>query len=265
MTAPEDAVQAALDEREVVDRAVRRGPRRVRAAGVQIMARKAVRAWFVVHRKSLLPYMPAELKAADGLYQELLQAAGRGSAKATYLAVLGEIKSELLRLQPLALVAATGTVISAAAERAPDFGVLTADLRMRALLSRRWEECEACLRGGAPLAAAVMMGGIMEGVLLARIEQTPDKSAVFSAKATPRNRAGQSLPLRDWKLQAFLAVARELGWISPVAGGTAAVVQDYRNLVHPAREHEVGPAPTVEDAGILWEITKRIVRQVLGA
>src|SRR5438876_3827275 len=51
----------------------------------------------------------------------------------------------------------------------PDFSPLISDAQMKAILERRWVECTACVAANAPLAATVMMGGLLEGLLLARV------------------------------------------------------------------------------------------------
>ena len=35
---------------------------------------------------------------------------------------------------------------------------------MRGILGRRWEECRKCIAADAPLAAVVMMGGLLEAL-----------------------------------------------------------------------------------------------------
>jgi MrcB-like, N-terminal domain len=39
---------------------------------------------------------------------------------------------------------------------------------MKVILERRWNECQRCLRARAPLAATVMMGGLLEALFVAR-------------------------------------------------------------------------------------------------
>ncbi|MGH9527109.1 MAG: hypothetical protein ACRD2F_10570 [Terriglobales bacterium] len=266
MTPPEEAVEAALAGCERLGRSLRASPARVRAARSRDEVRGVARAWFGSQRGELAPFLGAEIGGADRLYQDLLEATGRSASRAGYLAILRELRAELLRIRshPAVLIPGVAPAV-AGVERPPNFSILTDDLAMQELLTRRWRECELCVEAGAPLAATVMMGGILEAVLLARLDQMPNRSPAYRAKAAPRDTAGKTRVLRDWKLQEFIMVAHELGWISPVARASAQVVRDFRSFVHPAKEHETGPAPSIDDAGILWEITKRLVRQLLGA
>ncbi len=107
-----------------------------------------------------------------------------------------------------------------------------------------------------------MMGGLLEGLLLARIEGLADKSPVFTATAAPRDRAGAPLALKDWTLANYLEVAHELGWISGTHRDVSEVLRDYRNYIHPHKEHRQEKILLPADAAMLWEITKHLAREV---
>jgi hypothetical protein len=53
---------------------------------------------------------------------------------------------------------------------------------MQEILARRWSEVHACIGANANLAATVMMGGLLETLLLARINVVVNKAAIFTAK-----------------------------------------------------------------------------------
>jgi hypothetical protein len=71
---------------------------------------------------------------------------------------------------------------------------------MQRILQRRWDEVQRCIAVKANLAATVMMGGLLESLLLARINVSPNKAAVFKAKRAPRDKNDKVVPLPDWKL-----------------------------------------------------------------
>jgi len=146
------------------------------------------------------------------------------------------------------------------------FAPLISDPRMQAILLGRWKECIDCITIGAPLAASVMMGGLLEALLLARIHRESDKVKIFAAVAAPRDKkTGKPLPLQEWTLHSYIAVAHELGWISHSAKDVGEVLMDYRNYIHPYRELSHGVVLTKSDAIILWEVGKSISKQVLGS
>lgn len=134
---------------------------------------------------------------------------------------------------------------------------------MAALLSRRWAECEGCVRHELPLAASIMIGAFLESLLLARINQHPDKAAINTSRAAPRSKSGQTLPFRDWKLQDMLAVAHELRWISSVGKDFGALLRGYRNFVHPEKELRQAVVIESRDSVLLWEVAKGIIAELL--
>jgi hypothetical protein len=107
---------------------------------------------------------------------------------------------------------------------------------MQEILKRRWLECTACIAANAPLAATVMMGGLLEGLLLARINRETNKAPIFTAVAAPRDKQNQTLPLKEWTLQHYIDVAHELTWLSATAKDIGVVLRDYRNYIHPHKE-----------------------------
>jgi hypothetical protein len=89
-----------------------------------------------------------------------------------------------------------GHLAAAGYATAPKFDPLISDPKMQTILTKRWQECSVCVKSGAPLAATVMMGGLLEGLLLAKINQLPNKTSVFSAAATPMDpKTGKALQL----------------------------------------------------------------------
>jgi len=117
---------------------------------------------------------------------------------------------------------------------------------------------------GAPLAAVVMMGVLLEGLLLAKVNQLTNKKPVFTAASAPKNsKTGNPLKLNEWGLKDYLGVARELGWISRTTRDVGEVVRDYRNYIHPQKGHSHGISILAEDARTMWEIAKNVARQIL--
>ncbi len=145
----------------------------------------------------------------------------------------------------------------------PDFSRLIADASMQVILEKRWTECVTCISHGAPLAATVMIGGLLEGLLLARVNRESNKAPIFAAVAAPKDRRNKTLPLKDWTLNDYIGVAHELKWITVAAKDVGVVLRDYRNFIHPQKELSHGVSLTTQDAVIRWEVGKSISRQLL--
>ena len=111
-----------------------------------------------------------------------------------------------------------------------------------------------------------MMGGLLESLLLARINASPNKAPIFTAKTAPRDsKTGNTKPLADWTLAAMVEVGHEVGWLTKSGKDLGTVLREFRNYIHPHKEHSDGVALTLEDAQVLWDVSKAISRQVLGS
>lgn len=106
----------------------------------------------------------------------------------------------------------------------------------QAILPRRWLECVSCVQAKAPLAATVMMGGLLETVLLARVHQAANKAPIFSAAAAPKEgTTGKTKPLGEWALKNYIDVAHELKWITVSVKSVSEVLRELPKLHSPAQ------------------------------
>lgn len=136
---------------------------------------------------------------------------------------------------------------------------------MQAILARRWNEVQACVSVSACMAATVMMGGILESLLLARINASANRGAIFAARTAPRDKNKKTRSLPDWKLRDMIEVGHEVGWITKSAKDVGNVLRDFRNYIHPHKEHSDGITITQDDVRMFWELTKTLCRQVLAS
>jgi hypothetical protein len=223
-------------------------------------------AWFDSHRKQLTPvFTKADLVEIDKLYQEIYAFSHKTVLRSIYLDRLKDITDTLTEFRTTNLIRLSeASFAPPTTDIPPDFSPVVSNDVLKKILEDRWTEIAACVQAKAPLSATVMMGGLLEGVLYAKVEKLPDKSPVFTAAAAPKDPAtGHAKKLDKWTLQNYLDVAKELNWITQTIHGIGDVVRDYRNFVHPHKQHSEGMFVDPEDAKILWEITKSIARQAL--
>lgn len=222
-------------------------------------------SWFQKHREALKPLVDSDsLTSADGIYQAILAASGRNSLRSKYSADLKRLRQLLVDIRSKHAVTLAESALKRTSDQAPAFGPLISDEQMQRILTRRWRECVACIGANAPLASIVMMGGLLEALLLARINTEPKKDRVFKASSTPRDKtSGKTLPLKEWTLHDYIDVAHELDWISRSAKDVGEVLRDYRNHVHPYKEASHGVVLERKDAEVLWEVSKMLSQQVL--
>jgi len=219
-------------------------------------------AWFQRHKASLAlgPNTP-ELDAIDAGFSELLELSEKAASTVKVRGAVKRLQAQLVRLDT-ALVSSPPAP-KPITDAPPSFGAVP-DPLMQQVLTRRWRECVTCLEAGAPLAATVMMGGLLESLFLARVNREPNKQRVFTAKAAPKDpKSQQPRPLREWALGDYIAVAHELRWIPQSVKDVSEVVRDYRNYIHPQKELTHQITLTVADARMFWEVSKAISSHLL--
>lgn len=225
-------------------------------------------AWFHTHRPEVLAFSTTiDLGAVNSGYQKVLDSTGKHASRTTYTEALKAILKCLVQLRGSIAVGTVPQTIrnssSKTNEAPPDFSPMASDPLMQSILKRRWEEVQDCMGARAYLAATVMMGGLLESLLLARINASTQKSAVFKARKAPHDRAGQTLKLAEWKLANMVDVAHEVQWITKSAMDVGHVLRDFRNYIHPHKELSDAITLSDEDARMFWEVAKSITRQIL--
>src|SRR5882762_2261700 len=160
-------------------------------------------AWFNNQKPKIASQLDArELDAATATYNALLKASDRAGSRPQYQRSLKNLRAELIDIRSKQMLASPK--IGATEDAPPTFATLIPDPKMQDILVRRWDECVTCLRAPAPLAATVMMGGLLEGLLLARINREPNQQPVFTAKNAPKDKkTGNPLSLKDWGLKNY--------------------------------------------------------------
>ncbi|MHB1195002.1 MAG: hypothetical protein ACYC6F_18420 [Longimicrobiales bacterium] len=258
-----ESIDAALAEIERVRKFLARlKVPQIRNAEHRDFLKATALSWFRGHRLVVAGTLRPELLATiDGYYRAILDATERASARTTFVSAAKGAKDSLVQARSEALLAAPS---ARTGDAAPSFASLASDQAMQAILARRWEECRRCLDADAPLAATVMMGGLLEALFVARANRLGDKTKLFSAKSTPLDpKTKKALDLRQWMLGPYIDVGHELRWISRSGKDVAAVLRDYRNYVHPEKERSHGVVLSRDDAAMLWEITKTLSKELL--
>lgn len=264
-----DSVESSLSEVDTLRSTLKKSKlKQVRSIDERSVIKAVSFSWFTNHRRNLVGVLTEQqLLPTDQIYKELLALSDRHASRKKYDLLLKNLRNEIGALRTQNIVAlSSATPAQGTSNAAPNFSILISDTTMQAILARRWDECASCVAAKSPLAATVMMGGLLEALLLARINQLSptDKPKVFRSAAAPKDRkTGTPLPLQEWGLKDYIAVAHELGWISQTEKDLGNVLRDYRNFIHPYKEHSHNIRLEPQDAVILWELSKSISRQIL--
>jgi hypothetical protein len=268
MTDAQREIESAIGEAEQLRRTLSKGKgKQVSADDERRIARATVLTWFHTHRPLVAAVLNESLlQAVDNEYRKALAATDKASLRKKHIDCVRRVKAELSKLQSEQAVslAAVPAPQRNTTDQPPQFSPLVTDPTMQGILANRWNECVKCVAADAPLAATVMMGGLLEALLLARVNQLTDKKPLFAAKSAPKDRqSGKTSNLAQWRLKDFIAVAHDLKWISPTTRDIGNVMRDYRNYIHPQKEHSHGISISPDDAKTLWEVAKSVARQVL--
>ena len=117
---------------------------------------------------------------------------------------------------------------------------LVQDPAFAAALQIRLDEAQTCHLNGAHIAAIIMLGSMLEGLLL----------DVFQTRTPPgaRPQRGQ-LPL-----QQLIEIAHRNHWIQADAQKFSHVLRDYRNLVHVPVQFRIGDLPDRDTFNVCWYV-----------
>ena len=129
------------------------------------------------------------------------------------------------------------------------------------ILRLRWREVERCLRAEAYLAATIMMGSLLEGVLFFLFRENP--KAARQCSCAPK-KGDKVKDFAEWKLGEMIDAAREMEWIGYGIKKLSHSVRDFRNLVHPAEQLKNNESPGHPVAKISWQIVQTAIRDEIG-
>lgn len=134
----------------------------------------------------------------------------------------------------------------------PDFGKLTNDPTLSPFIEGRWKEVVKCVDCGANLAAIILMGSILEGVLLSTIQSNPKEAN--QSRSAPKDKNGKVKNFGDWYLGNLIDVAYECGWLQLDAKKFSHTLREYRNLVHPWEQRARNEVPDEDTCKICWQV-----------
>ncbi len=259
-----DAIETALSDVKRLRQRLKRGKgKQVNSGEEKVIIKATALAWFNNYRDDICTLVDEELlHEVDNIFKEIISASDHATSRPKYDNYLKALTSELPVIREYTLIPTQHPAHTTDAP--PDFISLVPDVNMRVILERRWHECVNCINASAPLAATVMMGGLLEALLLARVHRESNKSIVFNSTKAPKDKvARKAKPLNEWTLRNYIDVAHDLKWITSSAKDVGEVMRDYRNYVHPHKELSHGVNLEKNDAMLFWEISKNIAKQLL--
>lgn len=238
----------------------------VNEQGEKFLIKATAHSWLNSHRTEFISIDKIiDLSGIDNNYCKLMDYSDNRTKRNSYLTLIKNIKSDLIILRSeIVKKSGSGELLNSGSSVKPKFSVLIPNPKMVLILERRWIEIENCLNNKAPLAATVMMGGLLESVLMARINTLADKSSLFIQKSTPRDRK-TNIPkqLSEWMLKDFIDVSSEIKLITKPLAAFSRNIRDYRNYVHPEKELRMDENIEIGDAKLFWKVTVNLIEQLL--
>lgn len=137
----------------------------------------------------------------------------------------------------------------------PEFLALKVEPGLGEILSERWNETQKCFDKGAFLAATILMGTMLEGILLAVLQQFPKEAN--TSKAAPTDiKTGKVKYFADWSLSEMINVAHDVGWIDLDVKKFSHSLRDFRNIIHPYQQMVLKTFPDEDTCGISWLVVQ---------
>ena len=128
------------------------------------------------------------------------------------------------------------------------------------IIRARLMEVESCFNHDAPLAAVIMIGSIMEGILLG-IASSHQREFNQAASA-PTDKQGKAQKFQDWTLNNYIDVASEIGILKPDVKKFSHAVRDFRNYIHPYQQMATQFSPDKHTALICLQVLKAAIYQI---
>lgn len=146
----------------------------------------------------------------------------------------------------------------------PDISKLTSVMpNLEGAIKRRWEESQKCQHSGFYLASVILMGSVLEGLLLARAQQS--SSVAYAATKSPKEKSGKSVAIQHWSLNQLIDVAVEVGWLKSDRGKFGHALRESRNVVHPWVEVSTHANFDEATCNTSWEVLKASVNDLVSS
>jgi hypothetical protein len=146
----------------------------------------------------------------------------------------------------------------------PDFLSLGLEPGIGEILKKRWDEAQRCVDSKAYLAAIIVMGSMLEGILLGICQRYPAKAN--QCPSAPKDvKTGKVKHFADWKLSEMIDVAHHVGWLGLDVKKFSHALREFRNLIHPYEHMLSRTNPDEDSCNISWLVVQATVNDIARA
>ena len=143
----------------------------------------------------------------------------------------------------------------------PDFLALNLEPGIGEILSERWVEAQRCVDGRAYLAAIIIMGSLLEGLLLGICQRNP--AIANACSCSPKDsKTGKVKHFAEWSLAEMIDVAHNVGWLGLDVKRFSHALRSFRNLVHPYEQMATKANPDEDTSNISWLVVQAAVNDL---
>jgi hypothetical protein len=137
----------------------------------------------------------------------------------------------------------------------PDFLRLALEPGLGEILADRWAQAQRCVSVDAYIAAIIIMGSMLEGMLLAVLQRFPNEGNICKAAPTDP-KTGKVKYFADWSLSDMINVAHEANWIDLDVKKFSHSLREFRNIIHPYQQMAVKTFPDKDTCEISWLVVQ---------
>ena len=139
--------------------------------------------------------------------------------------------------------------------------LLGLDANVSNIVKLRFKEIKICIDNGAFLAAILLIGSIMEGILLGMATTYPRQ--FNEAPSSPKDMStGKVKAFPNWTLNNYIEVASEVGLLKQDVKKFSHVVRDFRNYIHPYEQMSSQFFPDRQTALICFQVLSAAISQI---
>ncbi len=130
----------------------------------------------------------------------------------------------------------------------------------KTIIQDRLDEAGKGLKADMPVSVVFSCGSAVEGMLFAYASS--HQRLYNQAGSAPKDLAGRTRPLIDWRLNDLINVAKEVGHIGHDTKVFAEPLKGFRNYIHPREQLRSGFKPTLYTAQICYQVTKSVIHDL---
>ena len=134
---------------------------------------------------------------------------------------------------------------------------LKIDSQIIRIIKNRLEEIKKCINSDSNLAAIILIGSTLEGILLG-IASNNIKD-FNTAKLSPKDKSLKVLPIYEWKFANLIDVANELKYIGNDVKEFSHVLRNFRNYIHPFHQLSAKFTPDKHTVKICWQVLQAAI------